>query len=770
MFAEVVIDIKHREINQTYDYIIPQAFEAFLTRGMRVMVPFNTMTRLGFVVAIKTESDHADKEIVDVLDTIPTINDELFMLIDALAHQSSSLLSSLFQEVVPDVCLVSYQKVVTLLKPHEIPEELMPYFNTKGIWRLRVKDQIFYPRLRRLSQKNIISIETSFRERKTEKWETYYRLNHEHHYQRAEKYESILQRFNHETWLHRSMIIDEGMSLSSIATLVKHRVLIEEKREVKRVIDIPQINKDHVTLNPDQQQAVHQVKSNFSKHQTFLLKGITGSGKTEVYLELIREIIQKGKKALLLVPEIHLIAPLAERLKSKHIPVAIYHSGLSKGERYDQYRDILSGEASVILGTRSAIFLPIDKLGLIIMDEEHDESYRQIEGVVYDARDLVKLRAEYHQIPLLYGSATPSVVRMYHALHGKSNLLELNARPNELPLPKLTFVDMKKELQDKHLSMFSRPLLAALKERLDKREQSILFLNRKGYAPFVLCRACGNVPQCPHCDVSLRFYKDKKILKCPYCGYEKEFSSSCEVCHEPKVKEIGVGIDYVEEQIKKLFPEAKLLKLDHEMTSTKHAHETIWRDFHEKEADILIGTQMVTKGLDFPGVTLVGILMSDLVLKIPSYQSTEKAYMLLTQATGRSGRTLKGEAIIQGYDLNHYVMKALEKGYDAFYKEAIYTRRILGYQPFKETAQLLFEGKGFLKTYQQAFRFKKHLESMGFITLGPAQALIKKMKDHYRFTVTLKYDSMDLTPLFSMINRHDDEDIIIHYSPMLDQW
>lgn len=770
MFAEIVIDIKHTDVNQTYDYIIPQAFEDFLTRGMRVMVPFGTMLRLGFVVKIKSSSDLAEKEIDSILDTVPTIDDELFMLIDHMEHHSASLISSIFQEVIPDVCLVSYQKEVTMLRPDEVPSDLKPNFNTKGKWRLKVKDQILYPRLKRLQDKHVLRIETLFREKKTEKWETYYTYNANHHYPKIDRYESMITRFHHEPIQKRSALISEGVSPSTLATLTKHDVLIEEKREVMRDLLVPRLENKTISLNQEQIDAVSQVKQAFHTKKTFLLKGITGSGKTEVYLHLIHEVENMGMKTLIMVPEIQLITPMAERLLSHQKSIAIYHSGLSKGERYDQYKRIIKGEVSVILGTRSAVFLPIDQLGLIIIDEEHDESYRQSEGVIYDAKKLANIRSDYHKIPLLLGSATPSVVTMYEALHGNITLLELTTRANDLPLPKLTFVDMKNELKDKHLSIFSRPLIEGLKQRLARGEQSILFLNRKGYAPFVLCRACGHVPSCPHCDVSLRFYKDKKILKCPYCGYEKDFTATCDTCHEPKTKEVGVGIEYVEEQLKKILPKARVLRLDHAMTTTKHAHEIIWHDFHQKEADILIGTQMVTKGLDFPGVTLVGILMSDLLLKVPSYMSTERAYMMLSQATGRSGRALEGEAIIQGYDLSHYAIKAVDKGYDAFYKEAIETRKLLGYQPFMETSQLLFEGKGFLKTYQKAFLMKKQLENLGFTVLGPSQALIKKIKDQYRFTMTLKYKTKDLSPLFTMIKHHYDEDVSIRFSPILDQW
>jgi len=298
-------------------------------------------------------------------------------------------------------------------------------------------------------------------------------------------------------------------------------------------------------------------------------------------------------------------------------------------------------------------------------------------------------------------------------------LLELNERPKALPLPHLHFIDMKDELKQKNTSIFSTLLLDKMKDRLIKKEQTMLLFNRKGYAPFVLCRGCGHVPMCPHCDISLTYYKDKQTLKCHYCGFEQPYDAHCMMCHEPKVKEIGVGIEYVTEQLKKTLPEARVLRMDQNATRTKGSHEWIWHQFLNEEADILVGTQMIAKGLDFPKVTLVGVLMADLLLKVPSYQSAEHTYMLLTQVTGRSGRFLPGEAIIQGYDLSHYAIQSVHKGYDLFYKEALYRRKLSNYPPFQNNAQLLVEGSSFLKTYQIAFMLKKKMTEMGLLTIGP---------------------------------------------------
>jgi primosomal protein N' (replication factor Y) len=770
MFAQVVIDIKHEEVNQLYDYIIPKTYEGFLSRGMRVIVPFGHMERMGVVVSITEKSETATKAIKDVLDITPSINDEAFHMLDVMSKGSPELISALYQTVIPPELLVSYQKVCQIIHKEFIPEDLKEHFSQKGIWRLNVSDQIYYPRLKRLKDLGHVSIDTLLREKKTEKWVKYYRYNPDHRYQKITLYPVIEEIKHQEKTYTKDDLLSLGLTVSMIKTLTKHDVFIEEDIKQQRKIQhvFHKVSKN-LTLTREQKDAVEVINS-AKAYEVFLLKGITGSGKTEVYIKAIEKIIKEQGRALVLVPEIHLIAQMAQELTSRFDRVAIYHSGLSKGERYDQYQMIIQGEADVILGTRSAVFLPIDGLKLIVMDEEHDQSYIQKEGVYYDTKELVLSRAKFLNIPLILGSATPSVLSMYQANQNVYKKLELTERPHAISLPKLTLVDMKEELKEKHYHMLSRPLIQGIEERLERKEQTILFLNRKGYAPFVMCRSCGSVPRCEHCDVSLTFYKDKKILKCPYCGYEKTFDATCQTCGEPKMKEVGAGVEYVEEQVKKRFPQARVLRMDQSVMKTKHAHELIWHEFQQADADILIGTQMVSKGLDFPKVTLVGVLLADMLFNIPSFQSSEKAYMLLTQVTGRSGRALKGEAIIQGYDLNHFSIRSLEKPDEFFYKEALYQRKLLQYPPYVQTSQLLFTGLSFLQTYQRAFLMKKELEKQGWTVLGPAQAMIKKIKDHYRFTLTLKYQKQSLDQLFELMNRLKTPDITIAFLPTLDIW
>jgi primosomal protein N' (replication factor Y) len=769
MFAKVIIDIKHQNVNHHYDYIINDELKDDIKIGMRVLVPFGAQTRMGFVTDLIEKSSTATKEVLDILDDVPTISDELFYIINDIHKQSSELYSSIFDTVIPGEIKIDYDKDVYLLNEKECPEALLSNFNHKGIWHLKKNEFDTLPKLRRLQKNNIVDIKLALKQKTKKKYKTVFTLNLKHTYHKIDKYPQVNDIKVDEQY-DKKQLLELGLSTSQINTLTKHQVFITSSQQMKRDIHHIFDDKDkQVTLTDEQKLAAKMIKQSLNEQKTFLLKGVTGSGKTEVYLDVIETLIKQEKSVLVMVPEITLIAPMAQRLKSRFTDVAIYHSALSAGERLDQYHMILNDEASIVLSTRSGVFLPIKNLGLIIMDEEHDRSYIQTEHVVYDAKHIAQLRSNYHHIPLVLGSATPSVVSMYKAIAHEYALLNLSSRPLGIQQPDIKLIDMRNELKQKNTSIFSQDLLISMKDRLKKEEQTLILFNRKGYAPFVLCRQCGDVPKCPDCEISLTYYKDKNILKCHYCGYEKPFNQTCEICHQKAVKEVGVGIEYVESELKRALPDARILRMDRNITTTKGSHEKIWHQFLNHDADILLGTQMISKGLDFPKVTLVGVLMADLSLKVPSYLASEDTFMLLTQIAGRSGRHQKGDVIIQGYDLKHYAIDALTKGYDAFYKEALYERRLSQYEPFSHVSQFLIEGKSYLKTYQAAFLLKKRLTRLDTITvLGPSQALIKKIRDNFRFVVTIKYKELDHDTIKVIIDDLTNDDIRIKYYPNLD--
>ncbi|MCD4826893.1 MAG: primosomal protein N' [Acholeplasmataceae bacterium] len=769
MFAKVIIDIKHQQVNHHFDYIIPDVLLDDLKIGMRVLVPFGAQTRLGFVTNITTTSMTATKEIIDILDNKPTISDELFHIIDDIKKHSSELYSAIFDTVIPSEIKLDYDKDIYLLNEALCPLDIKSNFNQKGIWHLKKNQFDMLPRLRRLEKNNVIEIKLSIKQKTNKKFKVVYTINLNHQYHKVNQY-PLVDHLKPNVGYDKKALIDLGFSISQIQTLKKHDVLVQSNEQVIRDIDhvFDDIDKQ-VKLNDEQLVAAKTIKTSLNQTHTFLLKGVTGSGKTEVYLDVIKEVLDKGQKVLIMVPEITLIAPMAQRLLSRFSNVAIYHSALSQGERLDQYHMILNNQASIILSTRSGVFLPIQKLGLIIIDEEHDRSYIQTEHVTYDAKHIAMLRSKYHMIPLVLGSATPSVVSMYKAISKVYTLLNLTKRPGGINMPDIKLVDMKDELKQKNTSIFSNDLLNSIKDRLKKDEQTLILFNRKGYAPFVLCRQCGDVPKCPDCDISLTYYKDKNILKCHYCGYEKPFNPVCEICHQKTVKEVGAGIEYVESELKRKLPDARILRMDKNIVQTKGSHERIWHQFLNHEADILLGTQMISKGLDFPKVTLVGVLMADLSLKVPSYLASEETFMLLTQIAGRSGRHQEGEVIIQGYDLSHYAIKTLKSGYDAFYKEALYERKLSLYEPFAHVSQFLIEGVSYLKTYQHAFLLKKRLAKLdGLTVLGPSQALIKKIRQNFRFVVTIKYMNLDYDTIRTITDDLSSKEVKIKYYQNLD--
>ncbi len=769
MYVKVIVDIKHQDVNKAYDYRVPEHLINDIQKGMRVIVPFGAQTRMGFVVDVFDKSESATKDVIELLDETPAISDELFLIMDDIDQHTISLYSSIFDTVIPSGLAVKYDKVIYLLKPNELPSELETFFSKTGIWHLKKSEYDLLPKLRRLQDKKIIEIHSEYKQKTKEKTETLYTYNTNHQYQRTSRY-PLLETLLIDHMYTKKELIDLGFSLSNINTLVKHEVFIPKLSTVFRDIKhLFNIEDKRVDLTKEQINAANKIKDNLNVYKTFLLKGITGSGKTEVYLDVIEKVVKQEQKALVLVPEITLIAPMAKRLKSRFNRVAIYHSALSEGEKYDQYQMIINNDIDIVISTRSGIFLPINNLGIIIIDEEHDASYMQKEGVVYHAKNIAKLRAAYHNIPIVLGSATPSIESMYKAEQQEYQLLTLSKRPKNIKEPDIVFVDMKDELKNKNTSIFSMTLKEKISKNIEKKEQTLILFNRKGYAPFVLCRQCGDVPKCPQCDISLTYYKDKNQLKCHYCGYEKPFAQTCEVCHQKTVKEVGVGIEYVQAELKRQFPKARVLRMDKNVTTKKGSHEKIWHQFLNEEADILLGTQMISKGLDFPKVTLVGVLMADLSLKIPSYTASEDTFMLLTQISGRSGRHLPGEVVIQGYQLDHYAITSVKKGYDQFYKEALYDRKISKYEPYYHISQFLIEGTSYLKTYQKAFMLKKRLQSLeNVIALGPVPAYIKKIKEHYRFVVTMKSKTIDMSEIKYIIEELNDPNIEVKYYPNLD--
>jgi len=511
------------------------------------------------------------------------------------------------------------------------------------------------------------------------------------------------------------------------------------EREFKRQGPLP--------LTGAQEKAIMPILSSIEeeRHEVFLLYGVTGSGKTEIYLQSIQSVLEKGKEAIVLVPEIALTPQMVKRFKERFGDlVAVMHSGLSAGEKYDEWRKIQRREVKVVVGARSAIFAPFENLGIIIIDEEHETSYKQEENPRYHARDVAIKRAATHRCPVVLGSATPSLESFARAQKGVYTLLNLPSRMNEQPLPSVEIIDMREELREGNRSMFSRVLFEKLQDRIEKGEQTVLFLNKRGHSSFVMCRDCGFVVNCPNCDITLTYHRFQELMKCHYCGHEERVPTICPECNSEHIRYFGTGTQKVEEELTKLLPEARVIRMDVDTTGRKGSHEKLLNAFQEGEADILLGTQMIAKGLDFPNITLVGVLSADTMLHLPDLRSSEKTFQLLTQVSGRAGRhELPGEVVIQTYTPEHYSIElAGTQDYDRFYNQEMMARKIHKYPPFYYLTLVTVSHEELMKAVsvtEKITRFVTTRLSQEAVVLGPVASPIPRIKNRYRYQCLIKY-------------------------------
>ena len=527
------------------------------------------------------------------------------------------------------------------------------------------------------------------------------------------------------------------------------------------------------TLTIPQQKAVDGITSE-SKYKVCLLYGVTGSGKTEVYLQAAKKVLSQQKTVMMLVPEIALTPMMVTRFKERFGPaVAVLHSRLSQGEKYDEYRRILKQEVKIVVGARSAIFAPLENIGLIIMDEEHDQSYKQDSSPRYHTKDIAIFRAQYHRCPLVLASATPSIETYARAKKGTYELFELKKRINNQPMPNVTVVDMAKEVYAKNYSLFSRTMKQQLQQCINQNHQAILLLNRRGYSNYLQCKECGFVMKCPHCDVTLTYHKDEHVMKCHYCDYTTTPITTCPTCSSRSLYPMGYGTQKVEEMIQKEFKGAKVIRMDVDTTRKKGAHEQILKSFENQEVNILLGTQMIAKGLDFENVTFVGVLNADQTLNLPDFRANERTFQLLCQVSGRSGRGQKtGSVVIQTYNPEHYAIQAASKHhYLSFYQKEIQYRYYGNYPPYCRLVSLEIRGKDEEITRGCASQISTYLKNntTHATILGPAPSLIYRMNDFYRHRILIKYTNGEgLMNALETIHQHYNKEKKIKVSVMID--
>ncbi|SCT74041.1 primosomal protein [Staphylococcus xylosus] len=766
MIAKVIVDIPSKSVDFTFDYIIPTRLQSMVQVGMRVIVPFGPRTIQGYVMQVTDKPDgNIDiaklKEIKVIQDIKPELTEELIQLTEWYNNYFVTKRISMLEVMLPSAIKAKYTKVFSIVDADAVPEELKVKFDKDGQYpykEAQYNDDLgqIVPLLKQgvISEMTLLSQNVSKKKQRAvciiEGFDYDSVLNSlEKSKKQYELYAYLLDERHHTVLLKD--LEEMGFSKSSIDTLMrkgfveKYDAIVERDPFETRVFEQDQKQQ----LTDDQQEAYKSILESIQAHRqrTYLLHGVTGSGKTEVYLQTIEEVLKLGRQAMMLVPEIALTPQMVLRFKRRFgDEVAVLHSGLSKGERYDEWQKIRDGKASVSVGARSSVFAPFKNLGMIIIDEEHESSYKQEDYPRYQARDIAQWRSQYHQCPLILGSATPSLETYARAEKGVYELLSLPNRVNQQALPEIEIVDMRTELSSGNRSMFSEQLRKAIQQRLDKKEQIVLFLNRRGYASFMLCRDCGHVPQCPNCDISLTYHKSTDQLKCHYCGHQEVPPNKCPSCESEHIRQVGTGTQRVEELLQEAFQEARIIRMDVDTTSRKGAHEKLLDDFGAGKGDILLGTQMIAKGLDFPNITLVGVLNADTMLNLPDFRASERTYQLLTQVSGRAGRHEKeGEVIIQTYNPEHYAIKDVQANdYTAFFNKEMNYRKMGKYPPYFFLINFTIAHKEMKKVMEASKHIHKillqHLTDKALV-LGPSPAALSRINNEYRFQILVKYKS-----------------------------
>lgn len=693
LYAEVIINSEALEIDRPFTYKVPEEFNNEIKIGQIVKVPFGkgNKTSEGFILNLKNDDNikFKTKNIAAILVKDPVIDED-------------------------DINLIEFLREKTLCKYIDAFRLLIPVGIMKGAKAKKKKVIV-------LKNEDLSNIKN------------------------PDGYKKIVEFFktNSGKYTKSELINEHSISQYKLNKLIENEVLSIEEESVFRYNDRV-YNKDSAkTLTIEQENIIREYIN--SDDKMFLLKGVTGSGKTEVYMKLVERVLLEEKSAIILVPEIALTPQMIERFKGRFgVNVALFHSKLSDGERFDEWFRVKEGKSKVIVGARSAIFLPAKNLGLIIIDEEHENTYKSEQNPKYQTKEVAEYLSELKGCKVILGSATPSIETYYRALTGEMKLLELNSRVDNKAMPPMKVIDMRNELKGGNKSLFSRELFIAIQERLKRKEQIILFLNRRGFSTFVSCRSCGYVFKCDECDISMTYHKNG-LLICHYCGKTKREPRECPKCHSKYVKFFGAGTQRVEEEVKKYFNNAGILRMDVDTTRDKHSYERIYNTFKNGEADILIGTQMVSKGLDFKNVTLVGILAADMSINIPDYRAAERTFQIITQVAGRAGRGDKqGEVLIQAYTPQHYSLQyAVNYDYEGFYEKEFTVRAMMKYPPFGKL--LLINGtskkEDLLKNFMHkiTMMIKPLVENcLDIEILGPIPCMISKVKENYRWQIVIK--------------------------------
>ena len=776
MYAEIVVNHPGRAVDRVFDYEIPPELLNRVIPGTRVIIPFsrNNAEKEGFVLRVKeTTSAKRIKKIIRISSDELAFKPDMVELIEYMHTRYLSTYIELIHTIIPTgtglktvewIILCDEEqfgksdrdiKILEILKENGGGRDiysLMSYFDTD-----------IRPRLSQLEKKNAIKREFQHSQniKKHKIRAVRLSVSDDEAEEYSEKTRSKIQKrmilmLRDNEFISTADIVRFSMGNYSALSALNKNGIVEffDIALERRVYD--DINSLATPPEPtlEQKNALSTITEylNQKENRNILLHGVTGSGKTEVFLRAIEHTVNMGRSALVLVPEISLTPQMVSRFVNRFGErIAILHSGLSLGERYDQWSRIMNNEADIVIGARSAVFAPLSDIGIIIIDEEHSETYKSEMSPRYHAREVAIERAKMSGAVTLLASATPSIESYTNALSGEYDLIEMHRRYNEASMPEIEIVDMRKELETGNKSMFSKQLYEAVKENIENGEQTILFMNRRGFSTFVSCRKCGFVPQCPNCNISLTYHSYDNSLKCHYCGHKQPNYTECPLCGSKYIRYFGGGTQKIEDEVKRLFPSASVIRLDADVTTRKNSHKKILESFANDKIDILIGTQMVSKGLDFSNVTLVGVMSADTMLHINDFRSGERTFDILEQVSGRAGRgTKKGRAIIQTYNPENFAIDLVKThDYRSFYTKTVSERRAMWYPPYSEMICIRFSGEDNDITRKSAFLFRDAFGDINKIPeklaiLGPIPSGVSRIKGKYRWQILIKCENADL--------------------------
>ena len=764
MYAEVIIDVNNHNVNQVYSYLVPEEFKGMDIVGYRVEVPFGTRTVQGYVVDTRSgnsevETTNKFKYIKRLKDDFPILTKEMILLSKVMADELFCTRIQAIETIVPTSLKNKYIEYYELLDDNKtLLLDYAKHFNTDNLIEKNKLEKLFsIEQIGYLISLKAIRLISRIKEIKNNETEEFYVLDKYEDVKLTKKQKELVDYLITNDKIKKSKVKEElKIGTSVTKKLLEKNVIRVIEEDVKHEINTS-ILENNTKLSEHQQKIYDRISENFDseKFNEYLLHGVTGAGKTEIYIKLVEAVLKEGKDAIILVPEIILTPQIEKKFRKVFSDnIAVIHSRLNSKEKYNEWKKIRDGKVKICLGTRSAVFAPFDNLGIIIIDEEHENSYKQTDSPRYDAKDIAKKRGIYNKCTVIYASATPSVDLYYNfEKNNPNNLLRLTHRFNN-KLPKINIVHVE-EKED----AIASELLVKIKEKIEKKEQVLLLMNKRGYTNFIRCFSCGHLYKCENCDISLNYHKHGNSLHCHFCGYQKKISNIPKCCEHPELVSGNYGIQRVEEYLYQNIPDVRITRMDSDTTSRKGAYERLLTDFKNHKSDILLGTQMISKGLDFPNITLVGVLSIDSMIALPSFKANEKLFQLLVQTAGRAGRSEKeGEVVFQTNIASNILDYAIEHSYEKFYKYELNRRKLIDYPPFCKISFITIKGYDEQKTERVAkmiFDFISKKQS-DLSVLGPNKSLFYKINNEYKFNIAIRYQDENYKKLYPILKYIND--------------